>query len=1104
MRYYADLHVHSKYSRACSRDCDLEHLAWWARRKGVTVVGTGDVTHPAWTEELTTKLVPAEPGLFRLRDDLDREVLRTLPPSCHGDVRFQLQVEISTIYKRDDRTRKVHHLCHLPDFAAMAEFTRRLARIGNLGSDGRPILGLDSRDLLEITLESGDGAYLVPAHVWTPWFAVLGSKSGFDAVEDCYADLADHVFALETGLSSDPSMNWRVGKLDRYRLVSNSDAHSPPMLARNATVFDTDLGFAELRDALRTGDGYVGTVDMFPEEGKYHHDGHRKCGVHLEPPETKSRGGLCPECGKPLTVGVLHRIDDLADHGPGRKPATAGEFHSIVALPEIMGEILGVGPKSKAVGAAVDELVATLGPELAILLELPPDRLRKARSPLLAEAVDRLRAGRVRREAGYDGEYGTISLFEPGEVRGAARSSLGLFDLPEEPRARKPRPTRERPEPVASLAVPPLSPAAVPPVPDPADRSLLDGLDPDQRAAAELVEGPLLIVAGPGTGKTRTLTHRLAHVVLGHGVPARNCLAITFTRRAADEMRERLAALLPGRAGEATVVTFHRLGLDLVRERHERLGLPADVAVADETRRLGLLRDLLAERDGRVPGPTEVRRLVAAVSEVKRSAAARLAGGEAAARPDADLLALAARYDAELRDQALVDFDDLLTLPVRLLVEHADLVEHYRDRFRWVCVDEYQDVDELQYRLLRLLCPPGGNLCAIGDPDQAIYSFRGADVGFFLRFRQDFPGARLVSLTRNYRSSPVIVSGALAAIAPGSLVPDRELRAMRERDGDGTHIVVRAAGDEESEARFVVDTIQELLGGASFHARDAGVVDGDGVSGGLSFDDIAILYRTGSQARPVMAALAKEGLPYQQRSHDRLGDHDGVRALLPRVAGGDASRGTVALVREAAAAEIDAAGDDRDRVDVVRTAADLLGPLAARHAGAPAAFLAELALGTEVDEWDPRADRISLLTLHAAKGLEFPVVFIVGCADGLLPLRWPGSSNGPRPAGGDGAAMGGVATGDGAGSGRVVGTVLSVAGTVDPVDPVAEERRLFFVGVSRAQAHLYLSHPLRDRGPGRERELRPSPFLAAFDESLVRRVAAPVPRRPKASQLRLL
>ena len=1037
MRYYADLHVHSKYSRACSRDCDLVHLAWWARRKGITVLGTGDITHPAWAEELRTSLVPAEDGLFRLRDDLDREVLRTLPPTCHGPVRFQLEVEISTIYKRDGRTRKVHHLCNLPDFAAMDRFTEALARIGNLGSDGRPILGLDSRDLMEITLESGDGAYLVPAHVWTPWFAVLGSKSGFDAVEDCYADLAGHVFAVETGLSSDPEMNWQVSRLDRYHLVSNSDAHSPPALGRNATLLDTgELGFTRIREALATGDGYVGTLDMFPEEGKYHHDGHRKCGVRMVPAETRAHDGLCPECGKPLTVGVLHRIAELADRTDGGRPATAGEYHNVVALPEIMGEILGVGPKSKAVRAAVDDVVATLGPELAVLLELPIDELDRARDPLLTEAVRRLRSGDVHREPGYDGEYGVISLFAPGEL---TRSAPGLFDVA----APVSTPAAPRPAPVRAAAV---SPA---PVPLP-----VTGLDPDQRRAAELVTGPLLIVAGPGTGKTRTLTHRLAAIVREHGVPAANCLAITFTRRAAEELRERLTGLLGAGAEDLTVATFHRLGLDLLREWHKDAGLTDDFTVADEGRRTAVLRSVLPDASA-----AELRRAVDSVSAAKRTAAARFAAESAGdAGPglsgDADL---AERYDTALHAAGLVDFDDLLVLPVRLLAGRPDVAQQCRDRFRWVCVDEYQDVDELQYRLLRLLCPPDGNLCAIGDPDQAIYAFRGADVGFFLRFQQDYPTARVVALTRNYRSSPAIVAGALAAVRPATLVPDRALHAMRDNDGDAARITIQSTSDADAEARFVVHTIEELLGGSSFHAHDSGRVSGDGVRGGLSFDDIAILYRTGAQARPLMAALGRQGLPFQRRSHDRLRDHAGMRALLPYLrAGSDGS--TAALLAAAGQRAVDDLAADEDELTA---ALGLLKPLAQRYPGDPDAFLAELALGSEVDTWDPRANRISLLTLHAAKGLEFPVVFVVGCADGLLPLRWPGSA----------------------------------------AEAEAEERRLFFVGVTRAQAHLYLSYPLRDE----RRELRPSPFLAALGSDVAERPArVRESGRKPATQLRLL
>ena len=431
-RTYADLHIHSKFSRACSRDCDLEHLAWWAGRKGIGVVGTGDFTHPVWREELGAKLVPDAPGLFRLRPDLERAVHDTLPPACRTPVRFMLSSEISTIYKRDDRTRKVHHLLYAPSLDAVDAITGALARVGNLAADGRPILGLDSRNLLEITLSGGDGCYLVPAHAWTPWFAVLGSQSGFDRVADCYADLADHICAIETGLSSDPAMNWRVSSLDGYRLVSNSDAHSPPMLGREATAFQlADVDYFTIYRALRTGDGFGGTVEFFPEEGKYHLDGHRACDVRMTPQETRAAGGKCPGCGKKPTIGVQHRVDALADRPDGYRPEGAAGFASFVPLPEILGEIAGVGPKSKSVTAQVSALVERFGPELAILGDVPLADLAAGAPSVVAEAIARLRRGEVRREAGYDGVYGTIRLFEPDELAGAA-----LFDLPEDAAAR--------------------------------------------------------------------------------------------------------------------------------------------------------------------------------------------------------------------------------------------------------------------------------------------------------------------------------------------------------------------------------------------------------------------------------------------------------------------------------------------------------------------------------------------------------------------------------------------------------------------------------------------------------------------------------------------
>ena len=424
--FHADLHIHSRFSRACSKNCDPATLAWWAARKGVTVIGTGDFTHPAWAAELAGTLEPAEPGLLRLRPDLESGLRRACPPSCDPKVRFLLSAEISTIYKSDGMTRKVHHLIYAPTLEAAARITAALAKVGNLASDGRPILGLDSRHLLEITLNADPGCYLVPAHIWTPWFAVLGSKSGFDSVADCYRDLAEHVFAVETGLSSDPPMNWMCSSLDGYQLVSNSDAHSPPMIGREATSFGTELDYYAMARALRTGEGLAGTLNFHPEGGRYHLDGHRKCGVRFEPDQTDAHAGTCPGCGKPLTIGVLHRVAELADRPMGHRPAGSAGFTNLVSLPEIVGEIQGSGPKSKKVTAEVDRLVAALGPELHILCETGLADISRAGGSLLGEAVARLRRGEVIKEAGYDGEYGVIRLLRPEELT----PSAALFDLP--------------------------------------------------------------------------------------------------------------------------------------------------------------------------------------------------------------------------------------------------------------------------------------------------------------------------------------------------------------------------------------------------------------------------------------------------------------------------------------------------------------------------------------------------------------------------------------------------------------------------------------------------------------------------------------------------
>jgi len=412
MRFIADLHIHSKYSRACSRSLEPETLYRWCQLKGITVLATGDFTHPGWFAELQEKLVPAEAGLYQLKAEPARRQDQEVPQSCRAPVRFLLESEISCIYKRDGKVRKVHHLVFAPSFAAAARLNVRLGRIGNVRSDGRPILGLDSRELLAIVREASPEAYLVPAHAWTPHFAVFGSESGFDSLEECFGDLASEIFAIETGLSSDPPMNWRLSALDRLALISNSDAHSPEKLGREANLFACELSYADIFAAIRGRDPrrFLKTLEFFPEEGKYHVDGHRKCGARLDPAETIRKGGLCPKCGKPVTVGVLHRVEKLADRKQGKRPAGAPDFESLIPLKEVLGQVLRVGPGSVKVNALYHRLLARFGSELRILRELPAADLEREGLPLAALALERMRKGEVQVQPGFDGEYGVISL----------------------------------------------------------------------------------------------------------------------------------------------------------------------------------------------------------------------------------------------------------------------------------------------------------------------------------------------------------------------------------------------------------------------------------------------------------------------------------------------------------------------------------------------------------------------------------------------------------------------------------------------------------------------------------------------------------------------
>jgi len=401
----ADLHIHSRYSRGCSRDLSPETLWKWSQFKGIDVVGTGDFTHPGWIAELQDKLEPDDGGLLKLRSGVP---LPDVYPACRSDVRFLLTAEISCIYRRHERTRKVHLVLLAPDFPTVIRINAALSAIGNLASDGRPIFGLDACRLLEMMLAISPQIMVIPAHAWTPHFSVFGAFSGFDSLEECFGDMTPHIRAIETGLSSDPAMNRRLPALDGIQLISCSDAHSPAKLGREATLFSVTRNYDAITAALATGVGLAGTIEFFPQEGKYYLDGHRACGVCLLPEQTRTHGGRCPTCGGKLTVGVLHRVEELARRTVDEQPDGFPPFESIVPLAELIASVVGFGTASKRVQSIYLGLLERLGSEFYIQREAPEDDITQASSQAVASAIVNMRRGIVRISPGYDGEFGRI------------------------------------------------------------------------------------------------------------------------------------------------------------------------------------------------------------------------------------------------------------------------------------------------------------------------------------------------------------------------------------------------------------------------------------------------------------------------------------------------------------------------------------------------------------------------------------------------------------------------------------------------------------------------------------------------------------------------
>ncbi|MDR1399458.1 MAG: UvrD-helicase domain-containing protein [Treponema sp.] len=1067
MRIIADLHIHSRFSRATSPRLTLPHLDRWARIKGINLVGSGDCTHPAWLSELREQLDEhgtTEEGFFTLKEDIRRTfdageafvMGLPKPPNHLTSPRFVLTGEISTIYKSGDKTRKVHHLVILPDFKAAIRFQTLLERHGKITSDGRPILGIGSRELFSLLLEADERALLIPAHIWTPWFSAMGAKSGFDSIDECYGDLAPRIFAVETGLSSNPPMNWAVSALNRFSIISNSDAHSPEKLGRECTIFNMDMSLSALSAALHVDSDRAridATIEFFPQEGKYHYDGHRKCGVCLTPEEALAQAGVCPVCHKPLTRGVMGRVMELATgvvdetlpcplektEKSNRRP-----YYSLIPLKELLGELLETGVSSKKVDAAYHILIEKAGPELPLLMETPLDDIERLHYPelageTLAAALKRMRTGQVSIQPGYDGEYGVIRAFPPKSARHTAHQ----YAIPQQ------------------YAVPLQNHD-----PNVVEIQHTVSLSPEQQAAVLYEGNHALIIAGPGSGKTATLAACIAR--LAQGGKAGGIVALSFTVKAALELRERIASIVADTAA-ITTATFHSFCASILREQTSAAGVSAEFRILNDTERDAILRELCDRETGRTRAEglgkyIEARKrflLLPGENEPPHVAPSlRLLVGELGLPPmKADEERLYTAYRERLRASDTMDFDDIVIETVRLLAMNSDMLVQYQQRFRAVFVDEYQDINFAQYVLIQFLAPKDDErlLRVIGDPNQAIYGFRGSDKRFIDRFLTDYPDARCFSLSESFRCAAPVIDAAL------SLVPE----SATLRGAQRTVQLYRAEyPTEKSEAEGIARRVSRLIGGTTFFAFDSGVADDAAAISSL--DECAILLRTLSLASPIIKALGDHGIPFELSGETPWWEKEPINALLtflrehkqsaPVLPPDKVIHTVWEQLVKSKAVKIPRGSRESAEAGVNRLSS------MARSFDTLPAFLDILTLSDAATGEGMTHSGVAIMSIHASKGLEFDHVFVAGLEEGFLPFTLYETEH-------------------------------------IPLERLDEEKRLLYVAMTRARHGLYLSCAQKRLFQGRTLSAGKSRFFYHLETLVPTENALPVRKRDQQLSL---
>lgn len=991
--YIADLHIHSRYSRATSKDLTPETLDFWAGRKGIHILGTGDFTHPAWREELNEKLVPAEEGFYTLKEEyrLNHRSADSITP------RFVITGEISSIYKKNGKVRKVHSLILLPGLKEAEMLAKKLEAIGNIHSDGRPILGLDCRDLLEITMDTCPEAVYVPAHIWTPHFSLFGAFSGFDTIEECFEDMTPYVHALETGLSSDPPMNWRLSALDSYQLISNSDAHSPAKLGREANLLDIELSYNGLSQAIQTGKGLYKTLEFFPEEGKYHFDGHRKCHLSLTPSKAAQHQNICPVCGKKLTIGVLHRVEQLADREEGFLLPGAKPFESLVPLPEVIAASAGLSAASTKVQAQYEAMLGALGTEFEILRHVPEEDILRCSGPLVAEGIKRLRSGKVDRLPGFDGEYGKIQLLsdlDRDHLEGQISFFTGLLspcstvktvETVSRPIRQK---TNERPD---SLAA---DEAAISSVGAPLLSS--QELNPKQWEAVTSYTPETVVIAGPGTGKTKTLVSRIAHLIENRGAKPSEITALTFTNKAADEMRDRLLGLPGGKraVGQMHIGTFHSVCQKLLKDQ----GM--DFTLAGRYEMEALAGEVIKETGEAISAKGFLREL----SLKKSSAAARTD----LSVPDS----VFQQYDERLHSLGMLDFDDLLLETLKLL-KSPDARQTVKKHFHYLLVDEFQDINPVQYELIKELHRYGKELFVIGDPDQSIYGFRGSAPECFASIKHEYPDLLVIQLEENYRSTPQIISGALSLIRNNP--KNGSGRVLTPKKPGELPIAMVTGQSDMTDTIWIAKEINRLIGGIDMLQTDDSALLPE--AGRLkSFSDIAVLYRTHRQVELLEKCLRKEGIPYIVTGREDFLSEKEVAGTISFFRWlynpentlsknlclklfKQLDQGTLGTLSEKYEKDIKKSKPQK-LIDSWCSDLGLEGSPAMKKLTDISLFyknmkelLDALELGEEnaiqrASQKHYLSDGVRLMTFHGSKGLEFPAVFVYGIKKGTVPFEF--------------------------------------------------------------------------------------------------------------------